>query len=70
MNGKQFNPCNTIQIDPASGSPLRLWRYLDEVNYTGKIDFTKKYISFTMEPLKKKQFSLRRAEGSIKRLIH
>ena len=33
-----------MSIEPSEGgNPRRLWRFLDEVNYSGKIDFTKEY---------------------------
>ncbi len=30
-------------VSGAAGFPSRIWRYLDEVNYTGKADFTRDY---------------------------
>jgi len=37
------NSGNFLQIDPASGTPFRIWRFLDETNLTSKIDVAKKY---------------------------
>ena len=34
---------DTVTIDAASGSPFRIWRFLDEVNYTGKFDIERKF---------------------------
>ncbi len=37
------NSENTLVIDAASGTPFRIWRFLDEENITSKLDFSKKY---------------------------
>lgn len=34
---------STLDIDAASGSPFRIWRFLEEQTFTGKFDVTKKY---------------------------
>ena len=35
---------DTYTIEPSeAGDPIRIWRFLDEVNYVGKLDLTKSY---------------------------
>lgn len=33
----------------AGGNPTRIWRYLDEVNLSGKVDLTKKFVAFNQD---------------------
>jgi len=38
-----FTPVDTLFMAGAGGNPARIWRYLDEQNISGKMDFEKKY---------------------------
>ena len=41
--GDDVSTANLLEVDTASGSPFRIWRFLEEENYTSKIDFIKRY---------------------------
>ena len=38
-----FTTADTLFAPGAAGNPIRTWRYLDEVNYVGKLDVTKEF---------------------------